>query len=113
MSQQDGIAFCEQLFARYLEGRRLMTNAAHLPGSAIWVKFPPLICKTWTRWAPANGSTVPIVLMGDAAHTAHFSVGSGTKLALEDAIALSGALHRTSDMRTALADYEAERSIEC
>ncbi|HEY2968257.1 MAG TPA: bifunctional salicylyl-CoA 5-hydroxylase/oxidoreductase [Casimicrobiaceae bacterium] len=112
VSQQDGIAFCEQLFARYLEGHRLMTNAAHLRGSAIWIKFPRVICKTWTRWGPANGGTVPIVLMGDAAHTAHFSVGSGTKLALEDAIALAGALQRTSDTRTALADYEAERSIE-
>ena len=89
-----------------------MTNAAHLRGSAIWIRFPRVICKTWTHWAPANHRTVPIVLMGDAAHTAHFSVGSGTKLALEDAIALSGALHRTSDVRIALADYEAERSIE-
>ena len=112
MSQQDGIAFCEQLFARYLDGHPLMTNAAHLRGSAIWIRFPRVICKTWTHWASANHRTVPIVLMGDAAHTAHFSVGSGTKLALEDAIALSGALHRTSDVRTALADYEAERSIE-
>jgi anthraniloyl-CoA monooxygenase len=112
MSQQEGIAFCEQLFARYLEGHRLMTNAAHLHGSAIWIKFPRVICRTWTRWGPGDRGVVPIVLMGDAAHTAHFSVGSGTKLALEDAIALAGALHGTSDMRAALADYEAERSIE-
>ncbi|MDE2049231.1 MAG: FAD-dependent monooxygenase, partial [Betaproteobacteria bacterium] len=81
MSQEDGIAFCERLFARYLGGHRLLSNAAHLRGSAIWIRFPRVVCKTWVHHAPQpGGRTVPLVLMGDAAHTAHFSIGSGTKL---------------------------------
>jgi anthraniloyl-CoA monooxygenase len=112
MSQQEGIEFCERLFARYLDGHRLLTNAAHLRGSAIWIRFPRVICRSWTHWARIGERNVPIVLIGDAAHTAHFSVGSGTKLALEDGIALSRALQDSPDMRAALASYEAQRSVE-
>ena len=110
MSQEEGIAFCERLFARYLDGHRLMSNAAHLRGSAIWIRFPRVICQRWVHW---NGR-VPVVLMGDAAHTAHFSIGSGTKLALEDAIQLADAFQRLGggDLRATLADYEAVRSVE-
>src|SRR5438094_1991129 len=108
MSQQEGIDFCERVFARYLDGHRLQSNAAHLRGSAIWLRFQRVICQSWIHW---NGD-VPIVLMGDAAHTAHFSVGSGTKLALEDAIAFSRALDVEMDLPHALARYEAERSVE-
>ncbi len=110
MSQEEGIAFCERLFARYLDGHRLMSNAAHLRGSAIWIRFPRVICKRWVHWQDGR----PIVLMGDAAHTAHFSIGSGTKLALEDAIALSEAFVRLGSrvMARTLAEYEAHRSVE-
>jgi len=107
MSPEDSIAFCERLFARYLDGQRLMSNARHLRGSA-WINFLRVVNKTWV----CDSAKVPIVLLGDAAHTAHFSVGSGTKLALEDAIALASALERESDMRSALATYEAERTTE-
>jgi len=112
MSQQEGIAFCERLFARYLDGERLMSNASHLRGSAIWIRFPRIVCRTWVHWSERGGAPVPIVLMGDAAHTAHFSVGSGTKLALEDAIALARALRENGDMRAALAAWEGQRAVE-
>ncbi len=112
MSREEGIAFCERLFARHLDGQRLMSNALHLRGSAIWIRFPRVICRSWTHWARTGGRDIPVVLIGDAAHTAHFSVGSGTKLALEDAIKLARALHEQPDMREALAAYEAERSVE-
>ncbi|MGL4444866.1 MAG: FAD-dependent monooxygenase, partial [Alsobacter sp.] len=81
--QDESIAFCEDLFAETLDGARLMTNSRHLRGSA-WLNFGRLICD---RWSTFNGRS-HVVLMGDAAHTAHFAIGSGTKLALEDAIEL-------------------------
>jgi len=111
MSQEEGIAFCERLFARYLDGHALISNATHLRGSAIWINFPRVVCRTWTHRVPIDGRDVPFVLMGDAAHTAHFSVGSGTKLALEDAIALVRAM-QGNDLAAALPAYEAERGIE-
>lgn len=89
MSQEEATRFCENLFAPYLDGHALMTNAAHLRGSANWIRFPRVMCKHWVHRQTIHGKTVPIVLMGDAAHTAHFSIGSGTKLALEDAIDLA------------------------
>ena len=76
------ISVCEQLFAQWLDGHRLLANHGHKRGSE-WINFLQVSNK---RWAKDN-----IVLVGDAAHTAHFSIGSGTKLALEDAIA-QGAL---------------------
>ena len=113
MAQEEGIAFCERLFARYLGGHALLSNATHLRGSAIWIRFPRVICESWVHWNARDGRRIPVVLLGDAAHTAHFSIGSGTKLALEDAIALSRALDGAAgDLPAALADYEAERSIE-
>ena len=112
MSQQEGIAFCEKLFADYLDGHRLMSNATHLRGSAIWIKFPRVVCRTWVHWIDVDGRRVPVVLAGDAAHTAHFSIGSGTKLALEDGIALAKAVLGHADLAAALAIYEAERSVE-
>ncbi|MDE2048392.1 MAG: bifunctional salicylyl-CoA 5-hydroxylase/oxidoreductase, partial [Betaproteobacteria bacterium] len=82
-------------------------------GSAIWIRFPRVVCKTWVHHAPQpGGRTVPLVLMGDAAHTAHFSIGSGTKLALEDAIELQRCLLQYRDVRAALQAYEAVRSVE-
>jgi len=112
MSQQEGIAYCERLFAPWLGGHALMSNAAHMRGSAIWIRFPRVVCRTWVHWNVIDGRRVPVILMGDAAHTAHFSVGSGTKLALEDAITLARALQSPEDLAGALAGYEAERSIE-
>lgn len=113
MSQEDGIAFCERLFARHLDGHRLISNAAHLRGSAIWIRFPRVICKTWVHWQDLpNGRRVPIVLMGDAAHTAHFSIGSGTKLALEDAIDLCDTFAEGGSLADVLQGYEARRSVE-
>jgi len=78
MSQEEGIAYCERLFAPWLDGNRLISNAAHLRGSAIWIRFPRVICDTWVHHqALPDGRTVPMVLMGDAAHTGRFSIGSG------------------------------------
>jgi anthraniloyl-CoA monooxygenase len=108
MPQIDAIAFCERLFAEHLEGHALMSNAGHLRGSAIWIAFPRIVCSQWVHW---NGN-VPVVLMGDAAHTAHFSIGSGTKLALEDAIELARCFGSHDDLRTALDAYQASRSVE-
>jgi anthraniloyl-CoA monooxygenase len=107
MTGEQGIAFCERLFAPYLDGHKLMTNARHLRGSA-WINFQRVTNGTWLNFS----GSAPMVLVGDAAHTAHFSVGSGTKLALEDAIALAKAVSSEPDLRAALPAYEAERSLE-
>ena len=116
MSQDEGIAFCEKLFAKYLDGNALISNAKHLRGSASWIRFPRVICKTWVHHQNIAGKNTPIVLMGDAAHTAHFSIGSGTKLALEDAIDLADefrdAAGRSESMEEVLQGYEARRSVE-
>ncbi|GAB3629828.1 salicylyl-CoA 5-hydroxylase [Pandoraea terrae] len=114
MSQEDGVKFCENLFAKYLGGHELMANAKHLRGSAIWIRFPRVICEHWVHWEKIDGKPVPIVLMGDAAHTAHFSIGSGTKLALEDAISLADGLGAGGPdaLPQVLRDYEAVRSVE-
>ena len=97
------VAFCEGLFGAYLGGHRLLTNSRHLRGSA-WLNFNRVLCEQWHH---RN-----IVLIGDAAHTAHFSIGSGTKLAMEDAIALSRALTERTDLEAALQQYQRERSTE-
>ena len=107
MTTEESVAFCERLFAPYLGGHRLLTNARHLRGSA-WINFLRIVNE---RWICDSGRT-PIVLLGDAAHTAHFSVGSGTKLAIEDAIALAHASQANTDLMAALRSYQAERSIE-
>ncbi len=109
MEKEEAIAFCEKLFARHLDGHGLMSNASHLRGSAQWIKFPRVVCQKWVHY---NGNT-PVVLMGDAAHTAHFSIGSGTKLALEDAIELARSIgQHPGDLAAALAHYEDLRSVE-
>ena len=112
MEQADAIAFCERLFAKHLDGNVLISNATHLRGSAIWIRFPRVICKNWVHTVPIAGKDVPVVLMGDAAHTAHFSIGSGTKLALEDAIDLANEFAKSGDMAQVLEGYEARRSVE-
>jgi anthraniloyl-CoA monooxygenase len=103
MSQEETCRAAERLFARHLDGARLETNARHLRGSA-WLSFPRIVCETWHR--------DNLVLMGDAAHTAHFSIGSGTKLALEDAIQLAEVLHTGKPLPEAMAQYHALRQVE-
>ena len=114
MEQAEGVAFCEKLFADRLEGHALISNAQHLRGSANWIRFPRVICRTWVHRIDVAGRQIPIVLMGDAAHTAHFSIGSGTKLALEDAIDLADEFtrHANADVAEVLQGYEARRSVE-
>ncbi|HEX6588546.1 MAG TPA: bifunctional salicylyl-CoA 5-hydroxylase/oxidoreductase [Longimicrobiales bacterium] len=100
-TESDTIAFCEQLFDDELAGHRLLANRS------VWRHFTTVRNR---RWSATTGRGVPVVLIGDAAHTAHFSIGSGTKLAMEDAIALVGALRaNAADIPAALAAYEAER----
>ncbi|MES3020135.1 MAG: bifunctional salicylyl-CoA 5-hydroxylase/oxidoreductase [Pseudomonadota bacterium] len=108
MTPEEGIAFCEQLFAEQLDGHALMSNSAHLRGSAMWITFPRIVCGRWVHW---NGA-LPVVLMGDAAHTAHYSIGSGTKLALEDAIELARCFGQHLERADALDAYEQARSVE-
>ncbi|WP_136684192.1 bifunctional salicylyl-CoA 5-hydroxylase/oxidoreductase [Falsirhodobacter xinxiangensis] len=99
MSQQESIAVLERVFAAHLGGHALMTNANHIRGSA-WINFPRVICE---KWHHEN-----VVLLGDASATAHFSIGSGTKLGLESAIALANHLHAGGD----LAAYQEERKLD-
>lgn len=114
MEQEEAIAFLEKLFAEDLEGAKLMSNASHLRGSANWIKFPRVICENWVQWNDIDGKKVPVILMGDAAHTAHFSIGSGTKLAMEDAIDLARSFANIdkSGIDAVLDSYQANRSVE-
>lgn len=100
---QQTIAFCEQLFAEHLGGHALMANSAHLNGRD-WINFVRVSNERWV-----DGK---LVLIGDAAHSAHFSVGSGTKLAMEDAIGLADALSNHGRLDDALSEYESLRKIE-
>ncbi len=93
--EAQSLAYCQHLLAENLSGARLLSN------NSKWISFPTLTTK---HWHYRN-----IVLVGDAAHTAHFSIGSGTKLAMEDAIALAGALEQYADLGSALNAYEMER----
>ena len=95
LSEEESLAFCEELFARDLGGHRLLSNRS------LWLSFPKVRNRVWHEGR--------LVLVGDAAHTAHFSIGSGTKLAMEDAIVLVNALARRGDVESALVDYELER----
>ena len=96
------VAACEKMFAPWLKGHRLMTNARHM--TTPWAKFTRVRNASWF-----HGRTV---LIGDAAHTAHFSVGSGTKLAMEDAIALARVLATDRPLPEALTEYQNERMTE-
>ncbi len=112
MEQAEAIAFCEKLFAKYLDGHPLISNASHLRGAAIWIRFPRVICGNWVHRVEVDGRSVPVVLMGDAAHTAHFSIGSGTKLALEDAIDLAAEFRADESIDAVLQNYQDRRSVE-
>ena len=102
LNTEQTIGACERLFARWLKGHRLLSNAQHL--AAPWSSFVRVRNR---RWFDGN-----VVLIGDAAHSAHFSIGSGTKLAMEDAIALSRVLAAGRPLPEALAAYEEERMTE-
>ncbi len=102
-STEQSIEFCESLFGKYLGGHRLMSNARHLRGSA-WLNFNRVLCE---RWHDGN-----LVLIGDAAHTAHFGIGSGTKLAMEDAMSLVSQVATARDVGAGLERYHAERNLE-
>ena len=103
MSQQDSIKICEDIFKNHLQGHSLMTNATHIRGSA-WLRFPRVLCK---KWYHEN-----IVLLGDASATAHFSIGSGTKLALESAVALAEHIHSEDNLKNAFERYQEDRLLE-
>jgi len=103
MSQQQSVRTCEEIFANHLGGNALMTNAAHIRGSA-WISFPRVNCKNWHH--------KNIVLMGDAAATGHFSIGSGSRLAFDSAISLAELLHSEASMEKAFERYQEERRLE-
>ena len=103
MTQEESIGVCEAVFGKYLGGNRLISNAGHLSGSA-WLNFNRVLCE---RWSHGN-----LALLGDAAATAHFSIGSGTKLALESAILLAELVNGEPDLGQAFARYEEERRLE-
>ncbi len=96
--EAETVAYLENLFADLLDGHRLLTNRS------IWRNFPMIKNRRWYR-----GN---IVLIGDALHTAHYSIGSGTKLAMEDAIALRDAVAATATVEEALARFERVRREE-
>ena len=110
-STDESIAFCERLFAANLQGEPLLSNTRHLRGSA-WLNFQRITCAQWSFF---NGRS-QVVLMGDAVHTAHFAIGSGTKLAIEDAIELAGLLHDCGDgadaLPAVLQRYQALRNVD-
>ncbi|MFL6103896.1 MAG: FAD-dependent monooxygenase [Actinomycetes bacterium] len=94
--EEESIAACQELFAPELGGHKLLSNRS------LWISFVTVRCQSWH-----HGN---VVLLGDAAHTAHFTIGSGTKLAMEDAVALSQALQRhPAALEAAVTDYELER----
>jgi len=96
LDEQESLASCEQLFANELRGRELFSNRS------LWLDFPKITNRTW--------HADNVVIVGDAAHTAHFSIGSGTKLAMEDSISLAAALARRRwDLEAAFVDYALER----
>lgn len=111
MDQDQSIAFCEKVFAETLDGNKLMTNARHLRGSA-WLNFGRLVCEKWSHF---NGNS-HVVLMGDSAHTAHFAIGSGTKLAIDDAIELTRQFdllgHDKANIPAVLDAYEEVRRVD-
>lgn len=104
MSHEDSAETCRKIFAEYLDDHQLLTNSSHIRGSA-WISFPHVLCRNWVK-------DERIVLIGDAAHTAHFSIGSGTKLGLEDAISLARHLDEDHSIPAALHNYQTEREVE-
>ena len=103
LTQNESIKICEEIFKDHLDNNPLMTNAKHIRGSA-WLRFPRVLCE---KWHYEN-----IVLLGDSAATAHFSIGSGTKLALESAIELAECVEREEHLSKAFENYESARRLD-
>jgi anthraniloyl-CoA monooxygenase len=99
-SDEKSIALIRELFDDILTTHEVMANNSR------WISFTTVRNEHWVHTEPGHGA---VVILGDAAHTAHFSIGSGTKLAMEDALALAACLHEDPDVATALATYEQER----
>ena len=104
MSKEEIVETCRTIFKNHLGGHDLMSNAEHLRGSAVWMNFPRVICE---KWYHEN-----VVLMGDAAATGHFSIGSGTRLAFDSAISLANYIHSEPDLSAAFERYQQERRLE-
>ncbi len=104
MTKEETVAACQKVFEGYLGGHDLRSNADHLRGSAVWMNFPRVICE---KWYHEN-----VVLMGDAAATGHFSIGSGSRLAFDSAIALANYVHREPTLEQAFERYQEERRVE-
>lgn len=97
MSEEESLAYCEDLFAEHLDGHRLLSNRS------LWTRFRTVRNRHWS-----DGN---LVLVGDAAYTAHFSIGSGTKLAIEDAIALAKGFRAHDRLEDVFAAYELDRRL--
>ncbi|MBF9030308.1 bifunctional salicylyl-CoA 5-hydroxylase/oxidoreductase [Rhodobacterales bacterium HKCCE3408] len=104
MTKEEIVETCRKTFEKHLDGHALMSNADHLRGSAVWINFPRVLCETWHH--------KNVVLLGDASATAHFSIGSGTRLAFDSAIALAELLHTEPSMERAFERYQEERRLE-
>ncbi len=104
MSKEEIVETCRAVFADHLGGHDLMSNAAHLRGSAVFMNFPRVLCE---KWHHEN-----VVLLGDASATAHFSIGSGSRLAFDSAIALAEFLHSEPTMEGAFERYQDERRLD-
>ncbi|MCV6592236.1 MAG: bifunctional salicylyl-CoA 5-hydroxylase/oxidoreductase [Silicimonas sp.] len=104
MSKDEIIETCRKTFEAHLGGHELMSNAAHLRGSAVFMNFPRVLCQ---KWHHEN-----VVLLGDASATAHFSIGSGSRLAFDSAIALADLLHTEPTMEAAFTRYQEDRRLE-
>ena len=104
MSKEEIVETCRAVFADHLGGHELMSNAAHLRGSAVFMNFPRVLCE---KWHHEN-----VVLLGDASATAHFSIGSGSRLAFDSAIALAEFLHSEPTMEGAFERYQDERRLD-
>ncbi|WP_375572282.1 bifunctional salicylyl-CoA 5-hydroxylase/oxidoreductase [Seohaeicola saemankumensis] len=104
MTKEETVETCRKIFEGHLGGHDLMSNANHLRGSAVWINFPRVNC---AHWHHQN-----VVLMGDAAATAHFSIGSGSRLALDSAIALATYLDTEPTLEQAFVKYQDERRLD-
>jgi len=104
MSKEEIVETCRKVFEAHLGGHELMSNADHLRGSAVWINFPRVLCE---KWYHEN-----VVLLGDASATAHFSIGSGSRLAFDSAIALANYLHSEPTLEKAFERYQEERRLD-
>ncbi|SDN63785.1 anthraniloyl-CoA monooxygenase [Lutimaribacter pacificus] len=104
MSKEEIVETCRSIFEDHLDGHDLMSNAKHLRGSAVWINFPRVNCE---KWHHKN-----VVLMGDASATAHFSIGSGSRLAFDSAIALAEFVDSEPTLEDAFRKYQDERRLD-